>query len=120
MLTSFELDAKPGHTRLTVAGTDVSDTVASAVVEVGGPGTVPQLTVTQHAGAAAIAGEGVVTVVRAPDDEAVGTAVVEFLESIDPSALVPMVEARFTSLSSSPVALTLDVLIGIAREVAGG
>lgn len=119
-LTAFTLVAAPGGSTLTVDGQDVTDRFATAVVEVGGRETIPQLTITQHVGQGEISGEGVVTVVRPPDGDDVAAAVVEFLESIDPTSLGPLVEARFTSMASSPIALTLQTLIDLAREVAGG
>jgi hypothetical protein len=119
MLTSFTVTAGPGEKHVTLDGTDVSDQVQSAVVEVPGGDTIPQVTLVQH-GPVAITGTGIVTVVRQPDDGDVAAAVVEFLESIDPTALDAMVSARFTSMASSPTGLTLQTLIDLAREVAGG
>lgn len=118
--TAFKITAVPGGEQsVVVDGQDVSDRVAEVVVQTGASPRIPQVTLT-HFGPVAIEGEGIVTVVREPDGGDVAAAVVEFLESIDPDGLAALVEARFTSLASSPISLTLQTILDMAREVAGG
>ncbi|WP_169165101.1 hypothetical protein [Cellulomonas taurus] len=114
-LTPFKISAHPGGGSVVIDGQDVSERVANFVVEAGAAGTVPQVTLVQF-GPVDIEGEGVVTVVRDPDGGAVADAVVAFLEEIDPDVFVSVVESKFTSLGSSPIALALQTLIEVAKE----
>ena len=65
-LTAFTIDARPGGAALTVGGQQVE--ALSAVLQLGGPDTVPVLTI-HHAGEGTVTGEGVVQVVREPTPE---------------------------------------------------
>lgn len=114
-LTQFRIAARPGGGSVVIDGKDVSEQVADLVVEAGAAGTVPRVTLVQF-GPVDIEGEGVVTVVRDPDGGVVADAVVEFLENVDPDVFVALVESKFTSLGSNPIALALQTLIEVAKE----
>lgn len=118
MLTPFTLTAAPGGSTLTVAGEDLTDRVARVLLAVDGVG-IPELTV-EVRGTGDVTGEGVVTVVREPSGEDLMGAVADWLESLDPAQVVPVVESRFTVLNQSPIALTVQVLADLAREASGG
>lgn len=81
------------------------------------PGQPAQVTVHAPAG---VTGDGLVTVVRDPTPGEVLAAVADWLASIDPAQLVPVVESRFVSFADNPVSLTVQVLTELAREAADG
>lgn len=116
-LARFALTAMPGAGTITVNGQDLTDSVRRATV-VMDRGEVPILMLEMR-GTGTVEGEGIVQVV--PDGQggvhAVGDAVVEFLEAVDPQALE--VEAMaLAGLAESPIVGALRALKQAAREQA--
>lgn len=102
-LASFEIDAKPGASTVTVNGETVNAT--RVVVDVV-PAQIPQVTVFQ-AGETTISGVGVVTVVSEPSD---GEAIVAWLAEINPEALEQECQARVRAGRRDPYRVALEVL----------
>lgn len=117
-LTPFTLTANPGENRLTLDGVDITRGVRAVSVTVQDR-EAPQVTILSNA-SGTIVGTGVVQVVSDPSPGDLMVAVADWLESVDPAALIPLVEARFVSMADNPIALTVAVLAELAREAADG
>ena len=111
-LTAFAIDARPGRTALTVAGQPVE--VVSAVLQLGGPDTVPVLTI-HHAGEGTVTGEGVVQVVRDPTPEEVNAAALDVLSQVDVPALEAICTAKVRAGRRDPYRVAIETLVEMAR-----
>jgi hypothetical protein len=117
-MTTFALDATPGHQSVTIGGVDVSEHVTRVVVDVEAR-SVPQVTL-YAMDSGVVVGDGIVTVVSDPEPADVLAAAATWLESIDPQQLALVVARRFVSLTDDMVSLTLAVLVELAREASDG
>ena len=117
-MTTFTLETALGSNRLIVDGVDVSDHVQAVTVEVSAL-EIPQVTVYATA-PGKITGDGVVTVVADPRPVDLLAAVATWLEAIDTPTLVAMVESQWQSPTQSPIAVTQQVLVALAREALDG
>lgn len=113
MLTPFTLAAEAGATALTIAGRPV-DGVMSAVIQTGGPDTVPVLTV-QYASTGTIEGEGIVQVVRDPTPQEINAAALDVLSRVDPAELEARCETKIRAGRRDPYRVALEVLTEMAR-----
>ena len=111
-LTAFTIDARPGHAALTVGGEPVE--ALSAVLQLGGPDTVPVLTI-HHATEGTAVGEGVVQVVRDPTPEEVNAAVLDVLSRVDVTALEALCTAKVRAGRRDPYRVAVETLVEMAR-----
>lgn len=115
-LVPFVLTATPGGSTLRVGDTVIENATVTVACD---PTGVPTLTV-QAPVDGTIEGQGIVKVLVEPTEADILTALAEWIETIDPTHLVSLVEVRLVSLSQHPVAETLKVLSELAREAGRG
>lgn len=111
-LTAFTIDARPGHAAVTVGGQPVE--ALSAVLQLGGPDTVPVLTI-HHAGEGTVAGEGVVQVVRDPTQAEIDAAALDVLSRVDVTALEAICTAKVQAGRRDPYRVAVETLVEMAR-----